>query len=279
MVNDYLRLWLQSLLPHARAVDGPGWDEVLPGLGQQLASVALEGTPFGQGAADTALATNLEHLVRELASGDLQQVAEVLKRVHAARTPSTPGNGSALGAAAHLATAAESGAAEADRDDGSAYDQARRHLLEHEEEDRRRAWLTDRILDQMRTPPPPSTGASTRGASSSPLQSEVRLSCPVNGRAGGRFRIANATGFDLDVELRPGPIRGTPPGWDRRLPIHFDEAEGKLNSGQERIVKIAVDTAGCPLAPGAELELAVDVLGGGRLLHKVWVSIQVTSEV
>jgi hypothetical protein len=202
----------------------------------------------------------------------------MIKRIHAARatvaaaSPTEAPSTSSVAPGPQVADGGES------PESVSAYDRARRHLLQHEEEDRRRAWLTDRILDQLTTTMPASSARDSAGAAPTLLQSEIRLSCVVNGRAAGRFRIVNSTGSEVELDLRSGRVHGAPPGWDRRLPVRFEQPPGSLRAGEERIVKIVVDTAGCPLRPGNELELAVDVVGGGRLLHKVWVSIQVSGE-
>jgi hypothetical protein len=222
------------------------------------------------------LTANLESLARELVSGDWEQTAELIKRIHAARDSGATAQ--APGAAATPVPAVRSPASEGgvDRDDSavsSVYDRARRHLLEHEEEDRRRAWVTDRILDQLRSP------NLTEARASNPLQSELRLTCPVQGRASGRFRVSNATDRDLVIELRASPVQGGPSGWGERLPVQFETPHGGLPRGGECVVKVTVDTAGCALRPGAELELVIDVVGSGQLLHKVWVSIKITGEV
>jgi hypothetical protein len=277
-VTEYLQRWLQSLSEASRGLGGDGTDGALAQLVKE-ATASLERTDTRAAAAlrQSPLTANLEHLARELASGDWEQTAELIKRIHAARGSGATGEAGAGAVATAAANDSVTVGEKAENGDApaavSGYDRARRHLLEHEEEDRRRAWLTDRILDQLRSPTLDDARASN------PLQSELRLSCPVQGRASGRFRISNATDRDLGLELRAGPVQGTPTGWVGRLPAHFDPPGGTLRAGEDRVVKVTVDTAGCPLHAGAALELVVDVLGSGQLLHKVWVSIELTGEV
>ena len=260
MVSEYLRLWLQSLSQATGGVSGDRWDDV---------------SPKGVGPEHAAWAANLESLTRELASGDWEQTAELIKRIHAAReagstarVPSTP-NAPTVPSRANATL--KNG--DSDPEVTSAYDRARRHLLEHEEEERRRAWLTDRILDQLRSP------NLTVAPSSNPLQTELRLSCPVHGRAAGRFRISNPTERDFEFDLRASRVQGAPPEWAERLPIQFEPRSGVLRGGEEGVIKVNIDSAGCPLLPGAVLELVIDVFGSGHLVHKVWVSIELTKDV
>jgi hypothetical protein len=276
-ITEYLQRWLQSLSEMSRGLDAEGLEGVVPEVVRQAAaSLHHAGSsstlPVSERAALTA---NLEHLARELASGDWQQTAELIKRIHAARES---GSATAAPAAARVNALASQAPTKAVAPEGngspvSVYDRARRHLLEHEQEERRRAWLTDRILDQLRSP------GSADGRASNPLQSELRLSCPARGRASGRFRISNATDRDLDIELRASPVQGLPSGWTEPVPVRFETSPGRLVAGTDRVIKLTIDVGGCPLVAGTVLELVVDVLGNGQLFHKVWVSIHVTSEV
>lgn len=150
----------------------------------------------------------------------------------------------------------------------TSYDRVRDHFHQHEASLRRQAWLTDQILDRMQTEgvAPVSTEAA--------LQQELRLRCPVGGRAGGAFVLVNEYGRPVEVSFRRSALRGAPVGFERAGTLRFDPDPLVLATGAERVVHLSFDLADCPLEIGDELGLVVDVLGDQSIMLKLWVTIE-----
>jgi hypothetical protein len=162
----------------------------------------------------------------------------------------------------------------ADDEEGSpppdaSYDLLRRHFHQHEDEQRRQVSLTDRIIDQLQ-----SGRWISQPSGWNPLQAELRLQCPIDGRTAGRFQVVNESDRALEVAFRPGRFRGAPAAWSTRFPVSFQPAHPHLEPGEEMIVRLAIDVAGCPLREQDRLEFPVDVVGGGKLLQKLWVTVE-----
>ncbi len=169
-----------------------------------------------------------------------------------------------------LATAARRTASTDDGSARSSYDSARELFRAHERELRRRALLTDRVLDQLRR-----GGAVDRIPAAAPLQQELRLVCPVGGASGGRFVVANEASAGHEVRFDVGAPRSGAPSWAARLALAFIPATLRIEPGESRVVRVAVDLAALPARPGESFELPVDVRGQGDSLGRLWLEITI----
>jgi hypothetical protein len=156
---------------------------------------------------------------------------------------------------------------------GTSYDRVRKHFHRHEAGLRRQAWLTDQILDQLQA-----NGAASP-VQGPALQQELRLRCPRGGATGGGFVLANEFDRYLRISFSRSALRGAPAGFEQAGLLRFEPAEPVLAAGVEETVRLSIDLAGCPFEPGDETGLIIDVLGDGRLLHKLWVSITIDEAI
>jgi hypothetical protein len=188
----------------------------------------------------------------------IASIVSALKRVHERRQSAKRGGGSA---------GSTPGSPE------SPYDRVRRHFHEHEERLRRHAFVTDRVLDGLRGAgdgPLPAEGGAL-------LQQELHLLCAVGAGTGGRFVTANESSRSLEVELRAGRVRGVPAGWGRHVSVRCEPTHFLLAAGEQRTVRLQVDLRDCPVQVGDRLGFTIDATGGGQLLQKVWVEIQMVA--
>jgi hypothetical protein len=147
------------------------------------------------------------------------------------------------------------------------YEAARRHFVDHSRKLREQALLAERLLD----------GLVSRDTARTPaLQSEVTVTCPRHGSSGARFAVANRLDHPIDVRFRVAHIQGRADPSETAV-VSFEPATPRLDTGEEAVVRLLVDLSGVRDA-GHTLDVAVDVVGGERLLFKLWVRIDVRDE-
>lgn len=152
--------------------------------------------------------------------------------------------------------------------DRGSYDSARELFRAHERELQRRAFLTERVLDQVRR------GAGVdRILTPAPLQQELRLACPAGGASGGRFVVINETSLEQEVRFDVGAPRRGAPAWAGRLAPLFDPERLRIEPGESRIVRVSVDSASLHARPGEHVELPVDLRGQLDSLGRLWIEI------
>ena len=216
-------------------------------------------------AADTAHAAPPNATGAEAVQGErshaLQPIVELLRRAATVTTNAPGPSALAPGVPGHPARLEQTGA-HADR-----YALLRRHFGEQETQLRRQAQLTDRILSQLER-----GEVASALPRSTPLQQEIRILCPAGGRSGGRVVLRNELGRPVLLALRPHAPHGADATFDG-LQVSCEPRELELAADEERLVRVAVDLAGCVATATGALELVVDALVDDEIVQKVWVAV------
>lgn len=257
LVDTARRLSIPSLVEHLREVHDGGAGSPTGPLPIESLLTAADPNARSSGFARSASSLGRKEptLPTSIPGGSVfEPVLDLLRRA---------GNGLAtIGPESEAPTNGEDRGRRRDR-----YDEVRRLFRQREERLRRQACLTDRVLHQLES------GQGVASAiPSSPLQQELRVICPAGGSSGGRFLLCNETGRPVTAELRIRPLvedrSGTPPK------LSVEPPSVRLAPDEERLVRFAVDLAGCVI-PEGELDVVIDALADEELLMKLWITVRV----
>jgi hypothetical protein len=145
------------------------------------------------------------------------------------------------------------------------YEELRRHFVPYAEKLRQQALLTERLLNGF--------VAESKRPAPAVLQQEIRIQASPGAQSGARFVVMNSLDHATAVSFRMGRIHGLSDQHRDALRIEFDPEKPQLGPNEERSIHVRVDVANVQDLP-ERIEIGVDLLGGDRLLLKLWIQVE-----
>lgn len=145
------------------------------------------------------------------------------------------------------------------------YEEARQLFSSLETRLQKQYGIAARLIDGLRE-------RDRSAASAAASQQLLRLRARAGEMAAGRFVVANEKTVPALLEFRPSRLRGAG-GDEVSVAVELDPGSLLLAPAEERTVAIRVDLAGAPVGLGERLEVDVDVTEDARVVHRLWVTI------
>jgi len=145
------------------------------------------------------------------------------------------------------------------------YEELRRHFVPYAEQLRQQAVLTEKLLKGFASEP--------KGPTPSVLQQEIRIQASPGTQSGARFAVVNSLDHATELTFRAGSFHGLSDAQRDSLRMEFEPKRPQLGPNEERWIHVRVEVADIDGLPD-RIETGVDLLGGDRLLLKLWIQVE-----
>jgi len=209
----------------------------------------------------------LESILEAMSRAPREKLVDALRRIHEDKA-----GGTSRGLLDVLRT--ETPAPEAKTESTSAYDSARRGMLDYERTIRGYSDQVGRFLDAVRR----RSTTETKLTASLP-QLILRAVAQAEGRSGARFVVRNERSTAASMSLKPGVFTTHDGAMQASPGVELEPADLTVQPGDRAIVTMHVDFAGTGFLPGSRVRGDVVVEVGGEQSMLVAIEAELDPEM